>query len=344
MKSEFFMRRCFTRAANGHGRVSPNPLVGAVLVVGDKIVAEGYHREYGGPHAEVNALAQVSDPSVLKKATLYVNLEPCSHHGKTPPCSDLIIAKGIKQVVVGQKDPNPLVEGRGIAKLRDAGVSVQTGVLENEAHFLNRRFNTFHTKKRPYIILKWAVSADGFMDRIRTGDERRVHWISHPEAKKLVHLWRSHESAILVGRKTVENDNPSLTVREIYGQSPQRIAISREGNIPSNFTVMADKNGAWIYNQTTEGEEGPNRWIKLPRDNFFGALMDDLYARKISSVLVEGGANILTSFIESGLWDEARVITSPVKLGDGLSAPTLQKSPDRTYLYGKDRIEEYYHL
>lgn len=338
------MRRCLTLAANGLGRVAPNPLVGAVLAVGDKIISEGYHREYGGAHAEVNALDGVTDTAVLSAATLYVNLEPCSHHGKTPPCADLIIEKGIKRVVIAQKDPNPLVAGRGIEKLMAAGIDVKTGVLEGEAHFLNRRFNTFHTKKRPYIVLKWAVSADGFMDRIRAENHTGVNWISHPETKKLVHLWRSRESAILVGRRTVENDDPSLTVREMNGTSPQRIVIGRSGNIASNFKLIGDKKGVWVYNQTTEGREGSNLWIKLPREGFLNALMTDLHARNIGSVLVEGGATTLGLFIESGVWDEARVIASPVKLGGGLLAPHLDQSPHHTYTYGRDRIEEYYNL
>ncbi len=338
------MRRCLTLAANGLGRVAPNPLVGAVLALDDKILSEGFHRSFGGPHAEVNALAAYGDKPIPDGATLYVNLEPCSHHGKTPPCADLIIARGIKKVAVGQKDPNPLVSGRGIEKLRAAGILVESGILESEALFLNRRFNTFHTKKRPYIVLKWAESEDGFMDRNRDDHTPGVNWISHPETKKLVHRWRSCEAGILVGRNTIVNDDPSLTVREVYGKSPQRIAIATSGEIPKKARVCTDGQGIWIYNHKVNKEDGENRWIRVSGKDFLVGVLSDIYEQNIGSVMVEGGAATIKSFLEAGLWDETRVIKSPVKLGSGLRAPAINQSPANVYNCGRDRIEEYFSL
>lgn len=319
------MRRCLQLAQTGIGHVAPNPMVGALLVHNGKIIAEGYHTHYGGPHAEVNAINKVTDPEILAQSTLYVSLEPCSHFGKTPPCSNLIIDKGIKNVVVGCADPNPKVAGQGIERLRNAGVTVTTGVLENEARAINRRFITYHTQHRPYIILKWAQTLDGFIDRERTGNELPGPvTVSSLPSHRLVHLWRSHEQAILVGKNTVLNDNPALTVRLVDGKNPIRVVLDTNASLNGDFKIFDQSAPTLVINRKKAETQAQNEWVAIKdKEHMLEALMSRLHQRQITSILIEGGAETLNSFITEGLWDEARIFTAPVKFNKGVKAPVL---------------------
>lgn len=294
------MRRCFDLALRGIGYVSPNPLVGCVITHNGEIIGEGWHKQYGGPHAEVNAVASVADPDLLPSATVYVNLEPCSHHGKTPPCADMLVAHRVKKVVISNVDSNELVAGKGIEKLRNAGIEVVTSVLESEGRYLNRRFFTFMEQRRPYIILKWAQTADGFMSRGSNDPSR----ISNELTQQLVHRWRSEEDAFLVGTQTAATDNPKLNVREWTGRNPVRVVIDRKGRLDKSLHLFDGSQPTIVY------------------DNFDN-IANDLYKRKIQSLVVEGGATTLDLFISSGLWDEARVFVAPTEFMSGLKAPTL---------------------
>ncbi|MDY5969646.1 MAG: bifunctional diaminohydroxyphosphoribosylaminopyrimidine deaminase/5-amino-6-(5-phosphoribosylamino)uracil reductase RibD [Bacteroidales bacterium] len=305
MTDENYMRRCFQLAQNGLGRTSPNPLVGCVIVKKGRIVAEGYHQEIGQWHAERNAILHCSDKSDLQEATLYVNLEPCAHQGLTPPCAPLVAQSGIRRVVVCNDDPNPLVHGRGYDILRQAGVEVTTHVLEQEGRFLNRRFFTFMEQGRPYVILKWARTADGFMDVDRDDGKPHPYWISSPEAKQMSHSWRTEESAILVGSQTFLNDRPQLTARLWKGNQPQRFVLDRRGRV-----------------RVSEAEDiTPIASPDIP------SVLEFLYGRKIQSVIVEGGRTLLDAFLSAGLYDEIRVFSSPVLFGKGLRAPSIPPRP-----------------
>ena len=288
-----YMRRCLQLAANGLGRVRPNPLVGCVVVNDGRITSEGYHQEYGQNHAERNALLREGD---YHGATLYVNLEPCSHYGKTPPCADLIIEKGIKRVVCCNDDPNPLVAGNGFRKLEAAGIEVVRHVLEEEGRELNRRFFTFMEQQRPYVILKWAESKDGFMAPATTGP----YWLSTQEQNRLNHRWRTEEAAILVGSETYLLDKPSLTPRHYLGPAPQPVVLDRRNRLTNV----------------------PPHWLHLHAQTIEETL-HALFEAKLQSVIVEGGRKILDAFIESGLYDEARILRSPQRLGSGLKAPAI---------------------
>lgn len=344
MDLEIYMNRCLQLAENGLGNVAPNPMVGSVIVHEKKIIGSGYHRRFGGPHAEVHAIQSVGNKELLKDSVLFVNLEPCSHHGKTPPCADLIIETQIPKVVVAMRDPNPKVSGSGIEKMRAAGIEVIEGICVKEATFLNRRFIKFHTKKRPYIILKWAESGDGFMDRLR-GESNKpgVNWISHPETKKLVHKWRSEEQAILVGKNTIETDDPELTTRLVQGNSPLRIILSSSGKIPENAKILKDGNPTLIFNENISEKEGNAEWIKVESD-LIGFSLKTLYERNISSVIVEGGRDTLNRFLKKDIWDEIRIIKSPRMIGEGLNAPEFEGVPQERFAYGKDEIRMYYNL
>ena len=340
-----YMQRCLQIARAGQGRVAPNPMVGAVLVHRDRIVGEGFHRAFGGPHAEVNAIRSVRNRDLLPESTLYVNLEPCAHVGKTPPCADLIIASGIPKVVVAQVDPNPVVGGKGILKLRQAGVDVTTGVFEEDALFLNRRFNTYHSQKRPYIILKWAQTANGFMDRSRDDFQTGINWISHPFTKKMVHKWRSEEEAIIVGAGTIRNDDPELTVRGWFGKSPMRVALSQKGELPQSSAIFGDSQPIWIINNVHEKISGKEEWMMGKNNETLPETAARvLYERGLTSVLVEGGAQTLQSFIEAGLWDEARVIVSDATFRSGLNAPLLSVNATSRQNYGRDQIFQYFRI
>lgn len=316
------MRRCLALAQAGAGNVAPNPMVGAVVVHQGKIIGEGYHRKYGEAHAEVHAIASVKNPSLLKESTLYVNLEPCSHHGKTPPCAELVIRMGIPRVVVGCLDPFPEVAGRGIRMLREAGVEVATGVLEREARALNAAFMTFQTLRRPYIYLKWAESADGFIDGIRTNAETPARVLSSAATLRRVHRLRSEVAAILVGTRTALLDNPSLNVRHWAGNPPVRVVLDRTLKIPSSYHLL---DGTVRTLVLTEKEAEPSRNVEYVRLDFSEKIVPQivrqLYVRKLNSLLVEGGTRMLEQFLEEKMWDEIRVETAPVLLGDGVKAP-----------------------
>jgi len=323
---EQYMHRCHQLAENGFGKTEPNPYVGAVIVHQGKIIGEGFHERFGGPHAEVNAIASVFEKHLLKESTLYVNLEPCSHHGKTPPCADLIIQMGIPQVVVAMQDPNVLVSGNGIKKLRAAGIQVKTGILEEEAKWLNRRFVTFHTQKRPYIILKWAQTKDGFIDIDRSDPAaiQKDNWITGPELKTLVHRWRTQEQAILIGYNTLVNDNPQLTVREWTGRNPQRILVA--DTLPDeHYNIFGNDQKTIVFNPIQNSITEKAEYIKLDFDkDLLKNILNGLFEKNISSVMIEGGRQILESFISSGLWDEARVLIGNKMFGKGLPAPVLK--------------------
>lgn len=316
---EFFMRRAVELARAGLGSVSPNPLVGCVIVHEGQIIGEGYHQRYGEAHAEVNAIRSVARSELIPHSTLYVTLEPCSHFGKTPPCADLIIRHRIPKVVVANLDMNPLVSGKGIGKLQDAGIEVQMGVLATEAAAVNRRFFTFMRHKRPYIILKWAESAEGFM----ASADRRPVWISNPLSRQLVHKWRSEEDAVLTGSGTALHDNPRLNVRDfpLIGRQPLRILIDRQLQLPSHLHLFDGSQPTLCYN-LHKTEERPNLiWQQLPAENFLAAMFADLYERKIQSVLVEGGPELLQTLLDGGYWDEIRLFRSARTMGAGISAP-----------------------
>ncbi len=334
---EQFMQRCIQLAELGRGRVEPNPLVGAVIVHQNKIIGEGYHQKYGEAHAEVNAINSVVDQSLLQDATIYVSLEPCSHFGKTPPCSDLIIQSGIKQVVIGAKDPNPQVNGSGIEKLKEAGLEVITNVLEDECIFQNRRFYTYYYKKRPFVFLKWAQTENGFVD-----DNGKQSWISAAEVKPIVHEWRNQNQAILVGKTTVERDNPALTVREFSGQNPIRVIIDPECELSGNLKVLDGAVETIILNQKRESSEDKIKYIKL--ENLGVAdILKKLYEMEIQSVMVEGGSYTLSQFIQEELWDEAKVIVAPSEISNGTKAPVIDITPLSIETIVNNQIYHYLH-
>lgn len=325
-KDEKYMRRCLQLASNGLYNTPPNPMVGAVIVYQDTIIGEGYHIRCGEAHAEVNAIRSVKDESLLKDATIYVSLEPCSHYGKTPPCADLIIKKRIPRVVVGCMDPFSLVAGRGIAKLKQAGVEVTVGVLEEECRYLIRRFITFNTLKRPYVMLKWAESADGFIDVERTDGKPVV--LSSELTAMLVHKKRAEHDAILVGRRTALLDNPSLTTRCWYGKNPVRLVIDKDLTLSDGLRLFDGTVETWVFTQKDAVQTRPNvEYIRLDfTRNILPQIMEVLYQRKKQSLLVEGGSVLLQSFIDAGLWDEACVEQAPARLKQGVRAPLLSKS------------------
>jgi diaminohydroxyphosphoribosylaminopyrimidine deaminase/5-amino-6-(5-phosphoribosylamino)uracil reductase len=303
----------------GLGTVSPNPLVGCVIVHEEKIIGEGWHKKYGEAHAEVNAINSVTDKSVLPESTLYVTLEPCSHFGKTPPCADLIIREKIKKVVIANLDSNPLVSGEGIKRLRAAGVDVVAGVLEKDGREINKRFFTFIEKARPYIILKWAQTADGFVARENFDSK----WISNEYSRELVHKWRSEEDAILVGTLTAKHDDPQLNVRDWTGRDPIRVVIDKSLKLDSKFKLF-DRSQKTICYNTLKNEVSENLiLIKVNEENFLQELIADLYARRIQSVIIEGGSQTLQAFIDAGIWDEARVFESLATFKNGIRAPVL---------------------
>ena len=314
------MKRCLELALNGLGYVAPNPLVGCVIVYQNKIIAEAYHKQYGGPHAEVNAISSVKDKSLLSQSTLYVNLEPCSHYGKTPPCANLIIESKIPKVVVCNTDPFELVLGKGIQLLRKHNIEVITGVLEDEGWALNKRFLTWVEKKRPYIILKWAQSADGFI----WSDKQSK--ISNDYFDILNHTWRTQESAILIGKNTALTDNPYLTSRLVYGPNPKRIVIDFDLELPNTLHLFNTDAETIILNNKKE-ESQKNITFKKINDKSITTILNALYELKIQSVIVEGGRQLLNSFIKDGLWDEIRKLESNVILNSGVEAPYFTASP-----------------
>lgn len=333
---EKYIKRCLQLAENGLGSTYPNPMVGSVIVYENKIIGEGWHQKAGEAHAEVNAVNSVKNPELLKKSTIYVSLEPCSHFGKTPPCSDLIIAKGIKKVVVATVDPFAEVAGRGIKKLMEAGCDVMLGVLEKEAQELNKRFFTFHNKKRPYIILKWAQTEDGFIAPLKREDRAPV-WISNRYSKQLVHKWRAEEQSILVGTKTAIDDNPKLNTRLHAGNNPVRVVIDRSGKIPADSAIFDGSIKTIVIAESIPKKEAKN--IEYRQADFTENLPEQigkiLFQENLQSVIIEGGLQTLQSFIDAGLWDEARVFTGNVQLKEGISAPKFQGK-----LISEEKIED----
>lgn len=321
---EKYIRRCIELARNGMCNAAPNPMVGAVIVHNGKIIGEGYHIRCGEGHAEVNAIRSVKDETLLKDSTIYVSLEPCSHYGKTPPCADLIISKGIPRIVVGCIDPFSQVSGRGIQKLRNAGIDVKVGVLEDECKNLIKRFVTFNTQKRPYITLKWAESADGFIDTNRESGSPVV--LSTPITSMYVHKQRAEHKAILVGRKTALLDNPSLTTRNWYGNNPLRLVIDKNLSLPDNLNLF-DHSTPTIVFTSKEKESSENlEYITVDfNTDILPQIFRTLYDRKIQSLMVEGGTTLLQSFIDSGLWDEIFVEHSEKILGYGVKSPVIPK-------------------
>lgn len=331
------MQRCLDLARKATGSAAPNPLVGAVLVRNGALLAEGWHQAAGGPHAEVACLRAFGDGPIPDDAILYVNLEPCAHHGRTPPCADLLIARGVKQVVVGQRDPFPQVAGKGIQRLVDAGVQVTENVLLDECRWVQRRFLTSIEQGRPYVILKWARSADGLLDR-HPRTERGVQRISGPATDVLVHRWRSEEQAIVVGSRTVMNDDPSLTVRHVEGRQPLRVVVDRKGITPASSRVYSDGHPTLLITERQRTDLPVEQLIVEPNTHVITAVLSALQARSIRSVLVEGGAQLLGHFLREGLWDEARVIHGNVVFGSGTPAPHMNGKPVLSRVYGDDRI------
>ncbi|MDH6312958.1 diaminohydroxyphosphoribosylaminopyrimidine deaminase/5-amino-6-(5-phosphoribosylamino)uracil reductase [Parabacteroides sp. PFB2-10] len=335
-----YMRRCLELAQKGKGFTSPNPMVGAVVVHNNRIIGEGYHRRVGEAHAEVNAIGSVRDQSLLQESTLYVNLEPCSHYGRTPPCAELIIQKRIPRVVIGCLDPYPEVSGRGVRMLLKAGVEVKTGVLENESRALNHTFITFQEKKRPYIYLKWAQSADGFLDRSREDYSVPATVFSLPSTRRLVHQLRAEVDAILVGTRTALLDNPSLTLRHWTGRAPVRVVIDRHLNIPSHYHLFDDSVPTIVFTARTAAAMKNTEFVLLDWTlPLLPQLLYTLYERRLHSLLVEGGSQLLTSFLEAGLWDEARIETAPFCLGTGVKAPLITSSSSPYYQQALQSIE-----
>ena len=322
--------------------MAPNPLVGCVIVHDGQVIAEGFHEAFGGPHAEVNAIASVQDESLLSASTLYVNLEPCAHHGKTPPCADLIISKKIPRVVIGVEDPYAEIAGRGILKLREAGVKVVVNVSREECEFANRRFFTQILKQRPYIILKWAQTKDGFMDRIRNDGENGINWITGPASKRLVHNWRSKEAAILIGKNTALNDDPNLTVREVPGRNPIRILLDRKLEVPRTSNLYNREARTIVFCDAPHEPVDSVEFVSIDFERSVPEqIMFHLNALRIQSVMIEGGPTTLKHFLKLDLWDEARVFTGDTIFGAGIAAPVLEIPYASQAAAGKDLISFY---
>ena len=331
---EMYMSRCIQIATNGLGTTYPNPFVGSVIVHNNKIIGEGFTSEYGGPHAEVNAINSVKNPELLKESTLYVTLEPCSHHGKTPPCADLIIKKEIPRVVIGTLDPFSKVNGQGYLRLLKNGVDVTLNILENECLELNKRFLTFHQKKRPYIILKWAQTEDGYMGR-----DDIQKWITNQYSKQLVHKWRTEEEAILVGKNTALIDNPLFYSRLWNGKNPLRIAIDKNLAIPRSFHLFDQSQPTVIFNSLEDFEE-ENLIIKKIdfSEKIVPQVIDYLHQKNIQSLIIEGGSDTIQYFIETNLWDEARILSSDTIWNEGILAPRIKGTRIGKYRFLNDEL------
>ena len=336
---EHFIARCIELAKNGFGTTYPNPMVGSVIVYDGEIIGEGWHRKAGEAHAEVNAIRSVKDPSVLDKATIYVSLEPCSHFGKTPPCSDLIIENKIPNVVIGTVDSNTKVAGNGIKRLREAGTNVIVGILEKECHELNQRFFTFHEKKRPYIILKWAQTQDGFIAPLEKKEQKPV-WITNSYSRQLVHKWRAEEQAILVGTQTVIDDNPQLNTRDWEGNNPIRIVIDQNNRIPKTANVFDNQVKTFVFSKNKAMLASENIIYESIdfQQNIAQQILERLYQQQIQSIIIEGGAQTLQTFIDANLWDEARVFIGNSQFGNGIKAPILNTAPSKKEKIGTDEL------
>ncbi|WP_236252734.1 bifunctional diaminohydroxyphosphoribosylaminopyrimidine deaminase/5-amino-6-(5-phosphoribosylamino)uracil reductase RibD [Echinicola sp. 20G] len=332
-----YMLRALELAELGRGQVSPNPMVGCVIVHQDKIIGEGYHQQYGGPHAEPNAVRNVADQNLLKEATVYVTLEPCAHFGKTPPCANLLVEKQVKKVVIAAFDSNPLVGGKGIKILQDAGIEVVTGVMEKEARIQNKRFFTSIEKQRPYVILKWAQTQDRFVARTNYDSK----WISNPFSRQLVHKWRAEEDAIMVGTKTAHFDNPKLNVRDWEGKDPLRIVLDKQLTLDANLALFDRSIPTVCYNLIKNESQQNLDYVKLEKEFSIADVLEDLHQRKVQSVIIEGGSFLLQKFIQSELWDEARVFTGQSRFESGIPAPKLAQDPVETLQIMDDQLEVY---
>lgn len=336
---EKYIKRCIELAKNGLGTTYPNPMVGSVIVYDGKIIGEGWHKKAGEPHAEVNAINSVKDKSLLQKATIYVSLEPCSHFGKTPPCCNLIIENKIPNVVIGTVDSNVKVAGNGIKKLIEAGIQVNVGVLEKECNDLNKRFFTFHEKKRPYIILKWAQSQDGFIAPSEKLEKKPV-WITNPYSRQMVHKWRSEEQAILVGTQTVIDDNPKLDTRDWAGDNPIRLALDQNNRIPENSQILNNQVKTILFSKSKTAVIKENTTFECIdfQKNVAKQIVESLYEHQIQSVIIEGGSQTLQTFIDANLWDEARVFIGNIHFTNGKKAPQLvSKEAEKRYI-GADEL------
>ena len=331
------MQRCIDLAQKASGKTYPNPLVGCVIVHNDEIIGEGFHEKAGQPHAEINAINSVENPEILKESTIYVSLEPCAHFGKTPPCASKLVEVGFKKVVIGTLDTHDKVNGKGKQILENAGIEVISGVLEKECRELNKRFFTFHQKRRPFIILKWAQSSDGFLDK-----DFKPTQIGNPLTKQFVHQLRSQEHAILVGTNTALIDNPSLTTREIVGRNPVRILIDFDLKVPANFNIYNDEAEIIVINTVKETIEGRITFIKIEKKNFLENLMQKLFDQQIQSVIIEGGSFTLQQFIDQHLWDETIIIKNEnLELLNGTKAPQFNFEKFATKQFQDNTIEFY---
>ncbi len=340
---EKYMQRCLELAKLGLGTAAPNPIVGCVIVYKGKIIGEGYHQKCGEAHAEVNAINSVKNPDLLEKSTLYVNLEPCAHHGRTPPCSDLIVKKRIPRVVIGCVDSFAKVSGKGIEKLKKGGCDVNWGILEKKSRELNCSFFTFHENKRPYIILKWAETKDGFIDKKRRSVETvEQNWITNQISKILVHKWRTEESAFMIGRKTAKKDNPQLTVREWYGKNPIRIVLDRKLKLSLDLKLFDNCADTLIFNSVKNEQKHNLNYIKIDfNDDVLNSVLTKLYELEIQSLVVEGGEKLLTSFINANLWDEARIFVGNKYFKDGIKAPLFPFKPIEEIQLGDTLLYHY---
>jgi len=338
-----YMQRCLELATKGRSNVKPNPMVGCVIVYEGKIIGESYHKEYGKAHAEVNAINSVKDKNLLSKSTLYVNLEPCAHHGKTPPCSDLIVEKKLKRVVVGCKDSFAKVAGKGIERMQKAGIEVEVGILEKESLELNKAFFTYHSKRRPYIILKWAQTLDAYIDVIRKpSDPIGINWITHPNLRIIVHKWRSEESSIMVGAGTAINDNPRLDTREWYGKNPLRILISEFDKINFSSKLLDNSIPTLVFTNKDIENYSNTEFINIDFNTQpIKQVLEVLYNKEIQTIIIEGGQQLLQSFIDKKLWDEARILIGDKTFGNGLSAPIINHKHSSNHRFSNDTIIYY---
>ncbi|MFV8370329.1 bifunctional diaminohydroxyphosphoribosylaminopyrimidine deaminase/5-amino-6-(5-phosphoribosylamino)uracil reductase RibD [Flavobacterium sp. LB2R40] len=334
-----YMNRCLELAKNGLGTTYPNPLVGCVIVYNDTIIGEGWHKKAGESHAEVNAIHTVKDKSLLTKATIYVSLEPCSHFGKTPPCCNLIIQNKIPNVVIGTVDPNIQVAGNGIKKLLEAGLEVTVGVLEAECNELNKRFFTYHQKKRPYIILKWAESQDGFIAPEQKTEKKPV-WITNAYSRQLVHKWRTEEQAILIGTQTAIDDNPKLNARDWFGSDPIRVLLDQNNRIPKDSHVLDNQVKTILFSKYKTLVEKENSIFETIdfQNNLAIQIIQLLYEHQIQSVIIEGGRQTLDTFINANLWDEARIFIGDIQFKKGINAPILIKKQFKKHILGADEL------
>lgn len=337
MKHEFYIRRCIELAQKALGKTYPNPMVGSVIVHNGKIIGEGYHQKAGEPHAEINAINSVENKDLLKESTIYVSLEPCAHYGKTPPCALKIVETGFKKVVIGAMDSHDKVNGKGKKIIQDAGIEVVSGVLEEECLALNKRFFTYHEKNRPYIILKWAESADRFMDK-----DFQPTQISNSLTKQFVHQLRSDEHSILIGTMTALRDNPSLTTREVKGRNPIRILIDIDLKVPQDYHIFNNESETLVFNSLRDDESGNVKFIKTSRENFIENLLKKLHERQIQSVIIEGGSLVLQQFIDADLWDESIIIKNKnLLIENGTKAPKFNKTPFKEENFQDSSIEFY---